>query len=328
MTADLKTSRALATEGWFDRSDRVRVEVAGPDRAKLLHNLVTHDIKRLPEGSGREAFVTSPQGKTLAYVSILAGPATILLRSDPGTVESFLPHLEKYGVFDDATIGNVSASTFEFHLVGRTAELALGKETGEPLPEADLGHRMVTIAGVSAWLICEGPTGQAGWTLVGPASVNNEVAGWLERSEIPALDSSTFDFLRIVAGTPVSGRDVTPANLPQEVGRDARAISFVKGCYLGQETVARLDALGHVNRILKGFRVEGERPPEPGTALVFEGKPVGTITSSAPDPGASGSVALGYVRVAQAVAGTRLQVVIEGRETTAIVTDLPMDPGA
>jgi folate-binding protein YgfZ len=75
------------------------------------------------------------------------------------------------------------------------------------------------------------------------------------------LDSSAFEVLRIEAGVPASGRDVTPDNLPQEVARDSQAINFVKGCYLGQETVARIDALGHVNKLLRGIIITGDRVP-------------------------------------------------------------------
>src|SRR6185312_2283542 len=84
----------------FDRTDRERLEVAGPDRLKFLHNLTTNDVKRLAVGRGQEAFVTSPQGKTLGYVTLLALDDRILVRADPGGLELTLPHLRKYGIFE------------------------------------------------------------------------------------------------------------------------------------------------------------------------------------------------------------------------------------
>src|ERR1700722_9134527 len=94
--------------GWSDRSPRSRIEIGGPDRAKFLHNLTTNDVKRLADGAGHESFVTSPQGKTLAYVTLLATEkATILLRTEPESLNSILPHLKKYGVFDDVSIEDV-----------------------------------------------------------------------------------------------------------------------------------------------------------------------------------------------------------------------------
>jgi folate-binding protein YgfZ len=135
-----------------------------------------------------------------------------------------------------------------------------------------------------------------------------------------------FEILRIEAGTPVFGKDVTEKNLPQEFARDDRAISFVKGCYLGQETVARIDAVGHVNQVLKGLSFEpGTACPAPGSALEADGKRVGTITSAVDSPGRGHPVALGLIRTGFASAGTVLQVSIEGDRPTAVATvrDLP-----
>src|SRR6516165_3442323 len=105
-----------AREGvaWSDRSDRVRLEVGGPDRAKFLHNLTTNDVKRLPLNQGCEAFVTSSQGKALAYVQILACPESFLVRTDSGGMVLALPHFQKYGIFDDIVLEDRSETTFEF----------------------------------------------------------------------------------------------------------------------------------------------------------------------------------------------------------------------
>ncbi len=146
------------------------------------------------------------------------------------------------------------------------------------------------------------------------------------KAGLPEIDSATFEALRIEAGTPVSGVDVLPNNLPQEVGRDKLTVNFVKGCYLGQETVARLDALGHVNRLLKGLHLEADVIPPAGSSLTFEGKSIGSVTSSAFSPGWQCPIALAYLRVAQASAGTKLNLSIEGNVVSAIVRDLPMLP--
>ncbi len=296
---------------WFDRSSRIRLEVSGPDRAKFLHNLTTNDVKRLAEGSGHEAFVTSPQGKTLAYVTLLATDRAILLRTDPGVADSFVPHLQKYGVFDDVALDDVSAHTFEYHLVGPEADSVVKSLGVEPaMLGRSLNHQVIAVDGQPIRLIRERLFGEPGWTWVGPLGA---AAGMVERFTAAGVtqgDEAMSEARRIEAGMPVSGRDVQGSNLPQEVGRDARAINFVKGCYLGQETVARLDALGHVNRILRGGWLEGTSavPPD-GTALVGEdGKAAGTITSAAYSPERGAPVFLGYVRVAQATDGTRLMV--------------------
>jgi len=313
---------------WFDRSTRIRLEVSGPDRAKFLHNLTTNDVKRLAVGAGQESFVTSPQGKTLAYITLLATDRAILLRTDPGVADSFVPHLRKYGVFDDVTIDDVSSRTFEYHLVGPGVEAIV---TGLGFDPTALGkplhHAEVVVAGNPVRLIRESLIGEPGWTFVGPLEASRAVFDQLSSFGVDEATEATFEALRIVAGTPVSGRDVQINNLPQEVGRDSRAINFVKGCYLGQETVARLDALGHVNRILKGGWVEGTRdvPPAGATLVGEDGKTVGSITSAAFSVRLDAPVFLGYVRVAQAVPGSRLTVSGIGEGTIrAVIADFPI----
>jgi folate-binding protein YgfZ len=333
---DYKGYRA-AREGvaWSDRSDRVRLEIGGPDRAKFLHNLTTNDIKRLPLNRGCEAFVTSTQGKALAFVKILACPESFLVCTDPGGMVLALPHFQKYGIFDDIVLEERSETTFEFHLVGpSTAELI--RRSGGQLPApGELAHVATTMAECPLLLIRESPTGRPGLTLIGARSSAAKVYALL-RSQghdlgLTELELETFEVLRIEAGTPVFGRDVTEKNLPQEIGRDEQAINFVKGCYLGQETVARLDALGHVNQVLRGLLLRHHAcVPAPGSVLEAEGKRVGFVTSSARSPGWDAPIALAMVRTSHARAGAVLIVKqheqIGAKEQMATVCDLPMLP--
>jgi folate-binding protein YgfZ len=315
----------------LDRSDRVRIEVTGPDRAKFLHNLTTNDVKRLPEGHGVEAFVTSPQGKTLGYVTILAEPDRLLVRTDPGGAGNVLPHLAKYGVFDEVAVVDVSASTFEVHLAGPRAEdVVHAAMEGAGLPATgELHHGAASVEGATLRLVRESPLGPSGLTLIGDLAAKDGVLAALRRAGGPLglvdLDAPAAEALRIEAGTPAFGRDVTPDNLPQEVGRDSRAINFVKGCYLGQETVARIDALGHVNKRLRGLTLGGgpEQVPPPGAAVEADGKRVGTVTSSAFSPALGRPVALGYVRTSHANAGTVVTVAWDEIRAPAEIADLP-----
>jgi len=324
---------ALATGvALFDNSSRGRLDVTGPDRAKFLHNLTTNDVKRLAVNQGQEAFVTSLQGKTLGYVILLACEDTIVLRTDAGALPGLLPHLQKYGVFDDVTLKDAGAGTFEHHLAGPNSE-ELVRRLGATLPEPrDLGHCLSRIGDMSLRVIREAPTGRPGLTLIGPADSRAVVSDRL-RTEGTSLgiaegDAATFETARIEAGTPCFGKDVTPDNLPQELGRDGRAISFVKGCYLGQETVARIDALGHVNKLLKGLLLPPGQLPAAGTPIESGGKNAGTITSATDSPGWSHPIALAFVRTAHTGAGAEVQVPLDNETVTAIVADLPMMPRA
>ncbi len=109
----------------FDLPEQVRLDVTGPDRARYLHNLTTNDVKRLKPGQGREAFVTSLQGKTLALVTLLADDDRIRILSDREAMPTLLPHLQKYGVFDDVAIDDATDPTFALHLAGPKAEEVL-----------------------------------------------------------------------------------------------------------------------------------------------------------------------------------------------------------
>jgi tRNA-modifying protein YgfZ len=312
-----------------DRSDRIRLRVTGPDRAKFLHNVTTNEVKRLADGSGVAAFVTSLQGKTLGFVTLLAGDAAILLRTDPGALAPILPHLQKYSIFDDVELTDVSSSTFEIHLAGPGADEIVGRATGTLAEPGDLRRTHARIGEVPIHLVRESPFGAAGITIIGESVVADPVLQAIrsaaEGVELLTLDADTAEALRIEAGTPCAGKDVLPDNLPQEVGIDAQAINFVKGCYLGQETIARIDALGHVNRHLRGLVIEGgpDDVPSAGSPLEVAGKSVGAVTSAAFAAWRGCPIALGYVRTAQSAAGTTVEVVINGERRRAVVVELP-----
>ncbi len=156
-----------ASAGLADRSLRARLEVSGPDRAKFLHNLTTNEVKRLPAGRGCEAFVTSPQGKTIGYVVLHAGETSIWVRTDPGGLELVLPHLRKYGVFDDVTIDDRTADTFEFHVCGPEAASMVQRAAGGLPGENDYAHATGQVAEASVLVIRESPAGLPGFSLIG-----------------------------------------------------------------------------------------------------------------------------------------------------------------
>jgi folate-binding protein YgfZ len=302
----------------------------GPDRVKCLQNLTTADVKRLAPGAGCEAFVTSPQGKTLAFVSLHIPPEgeSVLLRTDLAARDRLLDHIQKYAIFDDVAFRDLSGEVAEVYLAGdsileRVASLGWG------VPPTELGVAELRLgASGSIHMIPESPTGGMGLCLLGDQALVEHARRTLEDRVGAILPESAeaFEALRVAAGWPKNGAEVTPDRLPQEIGRDARAISFTKGCYLGQETVARLDALGHVNRLLRGLRFDAPPPPV-GAGLSMEGKDVGFITSTAEHPNL-GFIGLGFARTPQVRPGS----VVEFQNTSglvgqACVVELPITNG-
>ena len=329
------TEAALALDSKVVLADwpsRARVRVTGPDRSKLLHNLTTNAVNGRESGSGCEAFVTSPQGKTLGFVTLLILDDAIWLRTEAEGLPPILPHLQKYGVLEEVELVEVTDLTFELHLTGPLAAELLGDVGGCRLPGVELEHLPAQVAGKAVRIVRESPLGPPGFTVIGERQEAEAVrSALLEAGRslgLVRLSPEAFDAFRIEAGTPASGRDVTEKNLPQELARDSRAISFTKGCYLGQETVARLDALGHVNRLFRGFLLEADSTaalPAPGSILVAGQKEIGWITSSGRSERSGRGIALGFVRTSHVAPGSTLDVRDESGETIpAVVVALPI----
>jgi folate-binding protein YgfZ len=141
--------------------------------------------------------------------------------------------------------------------------------------------------------------------LSGESDAVTSLAGSLRKAGVAEIESTVYEQVRIESGWPEFGRDISRQNLPQEIDRDSRAISFEKGCYLGQETVARIDAFGHVNQKLVGLKFSTPDVPAAGTELIRDGKTVGTVTSAVFSPRLSAALAMGYVRREHNILGTR-----------------------
>ena len=300
----------------FDLSDRAQIEITGGDRAKFLHNFCTNDIKRLQPGEGCEAFVTNVKGRVLGHVFVFVGPESIWLDSSPGTEESLLAHLGKYVLIEDVELHARSASQGELLLSGPSSESILRAAGLLPEPLALFGHRRGGEVAVRRTDLL----GLPGYVV----SASRERIRALRASLIDAgahpAGPAALNALRIEAGLPLYGVDVSEDQLAQEVGRTARAISFTKGCYLGQEPIARIDAMGHVNRELRGLRLATDAVPEAGDRVVgADGKEIGAITSAALSYRDNRSVVLAYLRAKFTAPGTPVSVVLADARVPAEV---------
>jgi len=289
--------------GVADLTGRTLIEVTGADRAQLLHSFTTSDIKQLAVGGISEAFVTSPQGKTLGHVLVGNRGDTFILDTTPGQATTLIAHFERYIISEDATLRDLTAEQDELLLAGPGAAALLQQVAGigpEPaMAKAEIATANVLVKRVT---FLAAPS----YFLQSARGDLPAVRAALEASGAIACGPDAVEMARLEAGTPLFGRDITDENLPQEIARDALAISFTKGCYLGQETVARIDALGHVNRQLAGVRFTGSTVPTPGLPLIAGGKAVGHVTSAAWSPKLQSPLAMALLRRAQAKPGTAL----------------------
>ncbi|MCC9609479.1 hypothetical protein LOC68_05005 [Blastopirellula sp. JC732] len=272
----------------FDLSDRTRLQLTGADRVKFLHNLSTNDIKKLPPQQGCEIFVPTLQGKILGHFFALPIGDSILLSGVPGQAETLLPHFQKYAVIEDVELVDRTDATSELLVIGQQAESWLAENLSITPPQGNLQF----VAQDDMLVYRTNFVAEPAWSVIFLSdSPLKEKFDAIERT---AVTDAALDALRIEAGFPYYGRDLTVDNLCQEAARDASAISFTKGCYLGQETIARIDALGHVNRRLLGVQF----PSQPDADAVYEidGKPVLTVTSTAYSPALDRWIGLAMVR--------------------------------
>ncbi len=313
-----KEYRSL-TEDWglIDISCRTRIELSGGDRIRFLNGFCTNDLQRLAPGQGCEAFVTNVKGKTIGHVSIFCGPEHLILETVAGQAELILTHLDRYLIRDDIRMFDRTSEWGQLLVAGPRAGMGLDRwlntDHDRPMRQDNgLSRYRIELGAIDAWLIFlpRRELGQRIDQLVSQGAASCSRQAW--------------DILRVEASWPEFGKDVTDANLPQEVNRNATAISFTKGCYLGQETVARLDALGHVNRLLVPVRWMGQTVPAAGEAIEVQGQPtgaaVGTVTSAIWSPRWNAPLALAYLRVPHHRPGTMLRSVAG----SCVVVDIKM----
>jgi folate-binding protein YgfZ len=264
-------------------------------------------VRKLTPGTGCEAFLTNVQGKTLGHALIYVGPESIVVDTVPGESEKLLKHLDRYLVCEQVTLADRSLEHGVLLLAGAEAHAVIQSLTGIALGEHRFAHATATLAGRPVELRRADMVGAQDMMISAGAADIAAVREALAAAGAGACDYRAFEAARIEQGFPWFGRDVTDANLPQEIGRDAAAISFVKGCYLGQETVARIDALGHVNKTLVGVRFSCAEVPEPGVELRSGDAVVGTVTSATNSPRHDAPLAQAFVRRGHQSPGTELQ---------------------
>jgi folate-binding protein YgfZ len=286
-----KYERAVTDGGGVRLDDWSTLAITGADRVKFLQNMCTNDIRALAVGDSCEAFLTDVKGKIVGHVIVFAREDSLLLLGVPGQAARWSAHLDRYIIREDVQLADAT-ERFQWSIViGGRSEAELG----------DLGRAL-------------GPCRQL-WT--SGVWVAMESEGKDVRPLTAEVSDAVWHALRIESGWPLFGGDFDSSHLPQEVSRNAQAISFRKGCYLGQETVARIDALGHVNKQLA--TVEAADELRAGDELSASGQVVGHVTSAAYSPRRKAWVGLAMLRRAHNEPGATLRC----REAAAQVVPTP-----
>ncbi len=322
---------ARKTAGWCDLSYRGKICLSGKDRVRFLHNLVSNDIQRLQVGEGCYALFLEPKGHIITDMRVYALEDSFLLETEPGQENRLARLLDRYRFREKVTIEKVTEQWGILSVNGPLAREWISQflnQTIEPLPENHFVRK--EWKGRAIFLMGTTFTGESGFHLWVSWGQIEEVARelWNLRPEkAQAIGYQAWEILRIEAGIPRLGPELNEKIIPLEAEL-YHAISETKGCYIGQEIIARILSRGHTNRNLRGLRVKGDQVPEPGDLLVAEDQEIGWITSATWSPTLEQPIALAYIRREYAQPGTTIKIQRAEKQISAQVTQLPFYPGA
>jgi tRNA-modifying protein YgfZ len=307
--------------GVLDRSTRGKLLLKGSEAPEYLQGQLTNDIEALAPGEGCYAALLDRKGHMQADMRVLnlsavpflempgeGNSGAIWIDTEPEALAAARRHLDMYKIGREVTLEDVSGEHAILSLIGpRSVELA----GSPPLPEH--ASEAVSLEGVE----CLAVGTALGIDLIAPAADGERLRDALAAAGAPEVGADAVEILRVEAGTPRFGSEMDTATMPAEAGIVGAAVSFEKGCYIGQETVARLHYKGKPNRHLRGLQLSA--PAQPGALLSLGEKEVGRLGGSCVSP-VRGPIALAIVR-REAEPGSELRVGEDG--VTARVVDLP-----
>lgn len=324
--------------GLIDLSPRGRILVSGSEAIQFLNGLITNDMKTLAEGSWMPAAFPNVQGRLIASVRVVrlkdegegknACP-TYLLDTEAPTDESVLKTIERFTLAGDFRVTDVTNETAELSLQGSDAANVLRSVMGEEVTElAPKGAMSIRWHEGDVTVVRASHTSEDGFDLI----LNSKDAASLWRALQDAgarpVGHNALEILRIEAGLPRFGIDMDESNVVTESNLDD-AVSFTKGCYVGQEIIARIKYRGHVAKKLVGLTTDPAVKLQAGTSIKsVDDKDVGRITSATYSPRLGRTIALAYVKYDYLAPGTAVKVAGSDTEVAAQVTELPFVRGS
>jgi len=310
------SSDGLGGHGWL--------RLTGRDRLDLLHRLSTNDLRKLSPGDGRPTVLSSPTGRVMALLIVYADSEAIFVRTQPGQAAGITRYLNSMIFWQDQVeVADLSAEAAQFGLYGPTSTALLSQLSGLDLTDVPAySWRAAHIAGASVSFHRGGPLEAPAWTIVAPTENSEAVRSTLAEA-LPMFDLDAVDLLRIEAGIPAWGRELSDQVTPLESGL-LSAISFTKGCYTGQEVIARQVNYDKITRNLVGLLLLGDAPGADLAGATVRGPGRGGFVGSAAfSPALGRTIALAVVPRELAQPGTEVSLVHEEHEYRATVDKLP-----
>lgn len=323
----LRRSAAL-----LDLTSRGRLCVLGRDRIRFLNGQVTNDVKALAPGGGCYAVLCSAKGKMEADLHIYRLEEELLLDLEPGLLANVQARLERFIIAEDVELMDASDAFGLLSVQGPKSGMVLGALGWNlALPSARYSIQPVQVPGWGELYVTNHPRlAGAGFEVYCPMAVLPALAETLW-AQVQAVGGGlagwhALETARIEDGIPRFGQDMDATNLPPEAGIEERAISYRKGCYIGQEVIARLRTYGQAARKLRGLRFAPEITdvPQKGDSLVLNGKPVGHVTSAVRSPALGEVIALGYVRREVDLRTDAVRLIAGGRAHGVRLVDRPL----
>jgi folate-binding protein YgfZ len=313
--------------GMADRSMLGKATVTGRDRAAFLQGMLSNDVKALKPGQGCPAAFLDAHGKVVSLLVVYALEDSILLELPTGSTEKFLQAIDKFLISEKAYFEASDEAYVILAVQGPKAAEVLSRVSGAPVELAAYGHTEASIAGVPVRVTSRAeavPPGFHCW--IGPEHAPGVWKALRDGGARP-VGADAAEILRIEAGIPVYGPDVDDTLILPETRLDA-LVSYTKGCYIGQETVARVKYRGHINRGVSGLVLSGDLLPAHGDLVLADDKDVGRITSAAHSIALGKPIALGWVRREHFEPGSSVSVKIGERLVPAHLAALPFVPPA
>ncbi len=301
--------------GIVDRSDRGRILLQGQDRRSYLQGLLTNDIAALTAGTGCYAALLTPQGRMIADMRVLETGDRIVIDLPAAVSDAVREHFARFVFSEDVEVRDLTASEAQIGVFGPQAARVAGALAGLDAGALDVmplfANREVRPGGGSALLVRSDETGVEGFELFVGADGKDRVIAALRSAGAVDVDADAVEVCRIEAGRPAFGIDMDADTIPLEAGIEDRAISFTKGCYVGQEIIIRVLHRGHgrVARRLVGLTFDvSDAVPVPGATIRSADREVGSVTSATRSPALDRPIALGYVHRDFIAPGTSVSV--------------------
>ena len=317
--------------GIMDMTHRGKIRISGKDRIKFLQNILSQDINKLTPGTGGHATLLNTKGHMLAYMRIYSDEDSFLIDTEPGEADKIIQILNRYLFREDVKIDDVTLKYGLVTVQGPHSRENICRISGTDIKKMEeCNHLNLTINSINCKVVKTTHTGEEGYDIYAPwdniHSIWETIIIPSPSAQITPVGHEAYNSLRIEAGIPLYSVDMDEDTIPIEANLD-HAISYTKGCYVGQETIARIKFKGHVNRTLTGFTIEGDIIPGKGDRIytVTENTEhnIGIITSACFSPTLNKSIAIGYLRLGYTEPGTEVHIDSKPHRISAVIAGIP-----